>query len=115
VRDISFARTGKNAANTITIRGWVEKMREEMKTGILLPQGFLVALSLYLIGQLVGGIWWAATLSANLTNLTSSIQTDKNEQKLKIQQLENLQQSQQQELQKLMVELGILKGTAIKK
>jgi hypothetical protein len=85
-------------------------MREEIKTGILLPQGFLVALSLYLIGQLVGGIWWAATLSANLTNLTSSIQNDKNEQKLKIQQLENLQQAQQQELQKLLVELGILKG-----
>jgi hypothetical protein len=33
---------------------------------VQVPFGVLVTILIYLIGQLVGGVWWAATLQSNL-------------------------------------------------
>ena len=112
MKSLRIANTGeREAAKAINqSEGWFRQMTEEAQTRITLPQGFVVAFALYLIAQLVGSIWWAATLSANVANLTTTITSDRNEQKLKVQQLENNQQNLSNEFQQLKITLGILEG-----
>jgi len=39
--------------------------------GIRIPPGLIVGMVMYLIGNTVGGIWWAATTQAKIDNLTA--------------------------------------------
>lgn len=39
--------------------------------GIRIPPSFIVGLVMYLIGNTVGGIWWAATTQAKIDNLAA--------------------------------------------
>lgn len=49
---------------------WSYRRRLEDQTPpspkVQVPFGVIVTITLYLVGQLVGGVWWAATLQSNL-------------------------------------------------
>jgi hypothetical protein len=102
-------------------RGWFSKMadeiREQARERIAIPQGFAIGFALYLIAQLVGGIWWAATLSANFNNLSTSIQTQKTEIDNKLSRIEeNLKDEKDKgavrdlTIQLLQVKIGVIEG-----
>jgi hypothetical protein len=117
---LGIAKTAEGSewkSKEFTQEGWWKSMTDRARQGVVMPQGLIVGIILFLLAQTVTGIYWAGKLDTTMSFMSQSIQTQKESSESQVKRLESeLKEEkdknslQEKSIQMLQVKMEVLEG-----